>query len=70
MSNFNLRYDFNNDGKLSAEDVRLIMSFLPFDHNMGNDSPDNRPEAFSEEIEKIKPKDRIAEQEEIAMFVS
>lgn len=55
---------------MSAEDVRIIMSFLPFDHNMGNNSPDTRPDAFSDEIEKIKPKDRVEEQEEIAMFIS
>lgn len=37
---------------------------------MGNNSPDTRPDAFSDEIEKIKPKDRVEEQEEIAMFIS
>lgn len=25
-------YDFDNDGRISAEDVRLVLSYIPFRH--------------------------------------
>ena len=27
---FDCRYDFDNDGMISAEDVRMILSYVPF----------------------------------------
>ena len=30
---FNM-YDFDNDGLISAEDIRIIMSYMPFKRNI------------------------------------
>ena len=27
-------YDFDNDGYITAEDIRIFMSYMPFNHNV------------------------------------
>jgi hypothetical protein len=79
------RYDFNGDGLISKEDVRIVLSYIPFKRDVTPESTADKLSSMSiqgeakkqkeglyeqEEGKVLEYKDRVTDQEEIKNFVN
>jgi len=75
-------YDFDNDGYLTGEDIRIMMSYMPFKRNVKTSPviklqqvPEDRRQKYKEglyeddEGKNVAYSDRITDQEEIKKFL-
>ena len=72
------RYDFNNDGLISREDVRIVLSYIPFKKgsmsdvsgsNKGTPSSSNREGLYKDGENTTEYKERMDQQGEIKNFM-
>ena len=80
------RYDFNGDGMISKEDVRIVLSYIPFKREVTAESTEEKLSSLSlggdsrkagkeglyeqEDGRMMEHKDRVTDQEDIKNFVS
>ena len=62
-------YDFDNDGYITPEDVRLMLSYLPIKKNGGSLYTSSEGMLSNEEGSNRKYDERMSEQEDIKQFV-
>ena len=80
---YNFRYDFNGDSLISKEDVRIVLSYIPFKRDEvggvssaqsvhSSASAQQKKEGLYEQEEgkQLEYKDRVSDQEEIKNFVN
>jgi Ca2+-binding EF-hand superfamily protein len=61
-------YDFNNDGQITKEDVRMVMSYIPFLPDR-TEKPDREGNYLPEEGRGTDFQQRLLEQKELTKFV-
>lgn len=61
LSFYGIRYDFNGDGLISKEDVRIVLSYIPFKRDV---NPESTEEKLSSMSAEKKVKEGLYEQEE------
>lgn len=79
---FNM-YDFNGDGLISKEDVRIVLSYIPFKRDQVDNFAHQTPQSDTkngtskkeglyeqEEGKVLEHKDRVTDQEEIKSFAN
>lgn len=62
-------YDFNNDGLITKEDVRMVMSYIPFLPDR-SEKPDREGNYLPEDGRGTDFKQRMLEQKELTNFVN
>ena len=66
-------YDFDNDGYITPDDIKLLMSYLPFNRNVNEIIKKERPTQKNsseglmqgDEGKNLKYSDRVSDQEEL-----